>query len=317
MAIFLVVLSHTRFLFPPSDAVWSPAMLVILRSINLIFIFISGFLFQYLSASFHYPSYLRSKARNVVVPYLICSIPALFMFLSGMKDISETGAPAFVDSATEIALFLIFTGNHLTPYWFIPVMVIFYIFSPLFLAVDRRPRLYLALPLLFTLSFVLSRSPGDVSPIHNAVFYLPVYLSGMCVGHFREWVMPLLARWYPLLATAIFLPLLVDMGGFGSEGIYLISKLIFCLAVLGLLYRSIRDLPPVVGRLGDMSFGVFFVHQYVIAALEKVQDKIPLARLSGVLAFVFAALAVTAISLAIVWVVQLVAKHHSRQLVGA
>lgn len=317
IAIFLVVLSHTRFLFPPSDSVWSPEMLLVLRSINLIFIFISGFLFQYLSSSFHYPSYLKSKARNVLLPYLICSMPALFMFLSGIKDIGETGAPAFIDSPIEIVLFLIFTGNHLTPYWFIPVMVIFYLLAPLFLAIDRRPRFYLILPLLLAVSFVLSRSPGDVSPIHNATFYLPVYLSGMCLAHFQDNIMPLLARWYPLLATAIFLPLLVNMGGFGSEGIYLISKLLFCLAILGSLYRFIRDLPPSVGRLGDMSFGVFFVHQYVIAALEKAQHRLPLARPAGVLAFLVAALAVMAVSLAIVRLVQTVAKHHSRQLVGA
>lgn len=317
IAIFLVVLSHTRFLFPPDDPVWSPEMLLVLRSINLIFIFISGFLFQYLSASFHYYSYLKSKARNVLLPYLICSTPALFMFLSGMKNVSDTGAPAFVDSSIEITLFLLLTGNHLTPYWFIPVMVIFYLLSPMFLAVDRRPRLYLVLPLLFVISFVLSRSPGDMSPIHNATFYLPVYLSGMCLAHFQDKAMPLLARWYPLLATAIFLPLLVDLGNVGSEGMYLISKLLFCLAIFGSLYRFIKDLPPSVGRLGDMSFGVFFVHQYVIAALEKAQHRLPQVRPAGVVAFLVAALAVTAVSLAIVRLVQLVAKHHSRQLVGA
>ncbi|TCP33581.1 acyltransferase [Sphingomonas sp. BK235] len=317
VAIFLVVLSHTRFLFPPADAVWSPTMLLLLRSINLIFIFISGFLFQYLSATFHYRSYLKSKGRNVVLPYLFCSIPALFMFLSGIKHVSETGAPAFVDTAVEVLLFLLLTGSHLTPLWFIPVMVIFYLLSPVFLAIDRRPRLYLSLVPLLALSFYLSRSPGDVSPLHNAAFYLPVYLGGMCLSHYRERMMPPLARWYPLLALAIFLPLLFDMRGAGHEGVYLVSKMLFCLAVLGFLHRFVNGLPPLVSRLGDMSFGVFFVHQYVISALEKAQHKLPIPPLSGVVAFVVAALAVTVVSLAIVRVVQLVAGRRSRQLVGA
>jgi peptidoglycan/LPS O-acetylase OafA/YrhL len=317
IAIFLVVLSHTRFLFHPDDAVWSPAMLLLLRSINLIFIFISGFLFQYLSATFHYRSYLKSKWRNVVLPYLICSIPALFMFLSGIKDVSKTGAPAFVDSGVEVTLFLLLTGSHLTPFWFIPVMVIFYLLSPLFLALDRHPRFYLLLWPLLVLSFALSRSPGDVSPLHNAAFYLPVYLGGMCLAHLRERVMPALARWYPLLAGAILLPLLFHEGSFGQEGVYLVSKLLFCLAVLGLLYRYVNGLPPLMIRLGDMSFGVFFVHQYVIASIEKVQHRLHVTPMSGIGTFILAAILVTAVSLAIVRLVQLTAGRHSRQLIGA
>ncbi|MBY9064113.1 acyltransferase [Sphingomonas yunnanensis] len=317
IAIFFVVLSHTRFLFLPNDAVWSTKVLLVVRNVNIIFIFISGFLFQHLSANFRYIVYLKAKVRNVMLPYLVCSIPALFMFVSGAKRISDNGALGLDNSPVEMVLFLLLTGSHLTPYWFIPVMMIFYITSPLFLTIDRRPRRYLILPLLFGISFVLSRSPGDASPIHNAIFYLPVYISGMCLAHFKDRVMPLLARWYLLLATSIFLPLLVDMGGFGTEGVYLISKLVFCLAVFGALYRFMRVLPPSIGRLGDMSFGVFFVHQYVIAAMERAQHKLPLIRPTGVVAFLFAALAVTAVSLGIVRLVQLVAKHHSRQLVGA
>lgn len=129
--------------------------------------------------------------------------------------------------------------------------------------------------------------------------------------------MPLLARWYPLLAIAILLPLMVDMEGFGSEGIYLLSKLLFCLGVLGLLHRYVREMPPLVSRLGDMSFGVFFVHQYVISALDKIQHKLPLGPPSDVLAFALAALAVTAVSFAIVRAVQISVKRHSRQIIGA
>src|SRR5882762_3443553 len=38
---------------------------------SVLFVFIAGFLFQHLSGKFEYKKYLKNKALNVVLPYLI------------------------------------------------------------------------------------------------------------------------------------------------------------------------------------------------------------------------------------------------------
>ena len=92
IAIVLVVTSHVRDIFPATDVVKSDSVGLLTRHINLIFTFVAGFLFQHLLVSYRYPDYLRKKIRNVILPYLIVSIPAILAYYAGIKDFADLGA---------------------------------------------------------------------------------------------------------------------------------------------------------------------------------------------------------------------------------
>lgn len=317
IAILLVVATHARDPFAAGDIVRSPAFSLFMRSINLVFIFVSGFLFQYLADRFEYGRYLRTKLKNVILPYLICSIPAIAMYMVGVKEIENLGAPAFIDTPIKALPFMILTGTHLAPFWFIPVMAIYYLLAPLFLAVDRAPKAYAILAPLLVVSFIVSRSPGDTYPLHNALFYAPVYLGGMAVSHFRHTLIPLFGKLYPLLFLGVFLPLLSTASGPTLDGIYLFSKILVCLAIVGALYRWVGDLPDWIIRIGDMSFGVYFIHYYIVAAMVMVFPKLPWLRVEGVGAYLVLCALIMGLSLAAVHVVQRIMGRYSRQLIGA
>src|SRR5262245_40377254 len=79
LAILAVVATHTSDLLA-----WGPGSPLAYRLLysavqngTVPFVLIAGFLFQHLSAGFRYTSYLRRKVTNVILPYLIVSLPVL------------------------------------------------------------------------------------------------------------------------------------------------------------------------------------------------------------------------------------------------
>jgi surface polysaccharide O-acyltransferase-like enzyme len=114
------------------------------------FIFIAGFLFQYLSKKYAYGDYLKKKFNNVILPYLIISIPAIFYCISQGKVSNDVWFKDFFPSwplpYQVVALYS--TGGHLYTLWFIPMIAIFYVISPLLIFVDKNPKLYWSLLLL-------------------------------------------------------------------------------------------------------------------------------------------------------------------------
>lgn len=147
-----MVISHVNgFLYWETGAELTRIILnVIIRNGTVYFVFIAGFLFQYLSVKYEYKNYLRKKLDNVIIPYLIISIPAVLLcILFGDTDSPVWFVPIFsqFNVITKI-YFLYVTGAQLFPYFFIPMIVIFYIFAPVFIYIDRHPKWYWLLPFL-------------------------------------------------------------------------------------------------------------------------------------------------------------------------
>ena len=82
MAIYFIVAVHALHVFSWPDGSLSKQFLdVLLNNGSIFFIFISGYLFQHLSVNFKASKYYLSKLKNVVLPYLIISTPAIIYFL--------------------------------------------------------------------------------------------------------------------------------------------------------------------------------------------------------------------------------------------
>ena len=80
LAILLIIMGHTMQ-FGEANS-WAHIInCEIICGGTALFIFISGFLFQHLSAKFEYRNYLSKKWTNVVAPYLITSIPGIILCL--------------------------------------------------------------------------------------------------------------------------------------------------------------------------------------------------------------------------------------------
>ncbi|WP_267414882.1 MULTISPECIES: AMP-binding protein [unclassified Sphingomonas] len=318
IAIILVVMAHTATVFVVSTTAANndPISYFPLRHVNAVFIVVAGFLFQYLLNGFEYRSYLRVKAQTVILPYLIISIPAIILYLIGFKDPASLDAPGWVQGRVGLTVYMLLTGTHLGPLWFIPMIVLIYLLAPLFRAIDARPVLYWAAPLLLVLSYFVGRSADDSNPVQALIFYLPAYLIGMAACRYRNRLMPVLARWWPLLLLAIFIPDALALKSSPYEAVTLLSKVIFCFGLLGGVARIAKRVPRWFDHIGEMSFGIYFVHGYVVGVLLILVKKLHLA-LHGFAEFAVASLGVVAVSVLAVMAVKLVFGGRSRWIIGA
>ncbi len=158
VAIIFIVFAHT---IPSLD--WTnwplPGKLIdsLANQSSIFFFFIAGYLFQHLSARFSFSKYLKQKLKTVIAPYVLLSIPALFVFTVLTQRTGMWSWFYDLDIWQQVALFML-TGKHLAPLWFVPTIALFYLVAPLLIWIDRKlPQGYwLILPLL-ALSTYLGR----------------------------------------------------------------------------------------------------------------------------------------------------------------
>ena len=79
IAIIFIVAGHTLIWGKPGHSI-QRINSYFLQGGTLLFIFIAGFLFQYLSYKFDYKNFLINKFKNVIMPYWITMFPIAIYF---------------------------------------------------------------------------------------------------------------------------------------------------------------------------------------------------------------------------------------------
>ena len=264
LAAVFIVATHVLAALDWSD---SPGLERVLRYFfangTTFFLFISGYLFEYLSTRFEIASYWRQKLRFVVLPYLIVSAPALFLFTQVMHREGVKSDFYQQPVATQIIGFLV-TGKHLAPFWFIPTIVAFFLFAPIIRAAFRRDAAFATLPVLFLLPAWFARSENALL---NLIHFLPIWVMGMAICRFRDTVEPWVrSKWILLLVagTALGIAEVVWTAGTHTYLGYL-QKTLLILFLLSVLLKLGPRADRWLGSAGTLSFGLFFVHSYVIS----------------------------------------------------
>ncbi len=321
IAITLVVAAHSvqapaiMFGYDPTQVsrVW-------FRHVNSVFIFVAGYLFQSLLESFRYRNYLLNKTRTVILPYLLMSVPALVIVIGVHHPLSHLPVPEWAQAPPLRVVFLLLTGSHLGPFWFIPMIVLFYVASPVFQWIDRNPAAYGSILPMLCVSALIGRNAVNGYTLQAFVFYLPAYLTGMAVSHHEARIVPVLQRLWPLLLASYFLVNLVDPSSQAAELIGLVSKVTFSLGLVGVLTLYGEQVPERIGWIGALSFGIYFVHSYLTLAVGPLAKAVHFTDPGGIafvtLSGLFSA-AVLGVSVAIVVLVRRLLGRHSRTVIGA
>lgn len=278
IAILPIVLTHCYDTFNWQGNAFADFFMPLSASINLMFIFMAGYLFEHLSRPFEYKKYLGKKIRNVICPYLFVSIPAILLYLSGLKTNAKLSEVFFSKPLWEQVLYFIVTGAHLGPLWFIPMMVLFYLAAPLLLKVNENPRLYWLIIPLFVFAEWVGRPVHDLFPPQAFLHYLPVYLMGMAFSCKSEEIIPLLTRYTaPLCCLGLLAAgLSVLLPYLGGVAPHLSLKAVICVAVFALVSRYMaQSKNNVLDLFARYSFGIFFIHGYVVAAGRRMAGTYP------------------------------------------
>src|ERR1035438_2298703 len=279
LAIVLVVATHCITLFKWDYTGWPYQLLMCLApNCTLFFVFISGFLFQHLSHKFQYRRYLKSRWDNVLLPYVMVSLPMI-----AAQAVTRSGVfdPSYIHhwpTVPQNIAWSLLTGHHiLIPFWFIPMIAIFSVLAPVFLWIDRDGRSYYLLPLLLAVTLFVHR-PSDPDHIwQSSAYFLPAYIFGMWFSRHRERLLAWHDRWLPVLLTAVAGLVWLEVGlkqagyiksaaMFSTENGILdcdaLLKLLLCGVMLVVLRRLGEGVHRVFKPVADASFGIYFLHMY-------------------------------------------------------
>ncbi|MES2579682.1 MAG: acyltransferase [Pseudomonadota bacterium] len=275
LAIFCIVGVHTQHVFSWGDSAAQGTLLhILLGNSTIFFIFISGYLFQHLSSKFNIKRYYFSKAKYVLLPYLIISLPAVlyFVFISPKEFLQPS---FFLQSIWMQIFYYYWWGLHLSPMWFVPVILLYYLLAPLLVIGDRTKVLYWLLPIFILVSLIV---PRGLTP-NNFLHFFSVYVIGMFFSKYRASLNVKLVKSYIIfilftIFISLFLAEYLDIAN-NIKGINYLQKIVLTFLILGLLIKfESKTSSTFITVVANTSFGVFFVHAYIIGVFKQLSNYI-------------------------------------------
>lgn len=321
IAIFFIIAMHSIDVFDWADSRFSERILRIsISNGTVLFVFIAGYLFQHLSLRYQYKKYLLSKLRNVISPYFFVSIPAILIFTIFLKR--ETVWQGFYEDPVWLQVInFYFTGLHLAPFWFIPVITIFYLVSPAFVVADKYRVFYLFLPIFILLSCLVGR--GGSSPIISFVHFFSIYSLGMFFSHYKLIINVWLPKVLVILISFSIVVILWLCEYYFTNTTYsyinLLQKIFLCFFILGVLIRlGEKATSHYVNLIADTSFGIFFVHSYVLTSGKLVVNKLLGFSPQGtILYYILITISTVFICMIVVHVIRKMLGSKSRMIIGS
>ena len=270
VAAFFIVAIHFN-LFSTDNELIGSVFKYFLLEWTAIFIMISGFLFQHLIYKYDFKRFMFSKVKNVIIPYIIISIPAIMIYTLGLKkdhawiDVNEL----LSNSISYVVLFFYATGSHLGPLWFIPVLILIFLTSkPLSVIGNNQFLLNLLAILSLFVVISTSRPANDANVFLAYLHFLPVYVIGMFIYSKKDLIIDKKWRSLSLLIFLILFSLCVVFEL--SASVAIISKIplfvFLCIALNDLKNTRVQ---LVLSVLADASFAIYFIHGYFVGFARK------------------------------------------------
>ena len=322
-SILLIVASHILVEGDESVFFYRVLSALFLNS-TLFFVFVSGFLFQHLSHKYDARKYWRRKLETIVLPYLIVSLPAIALRLvTGPPFYTLANFPDFANwSIFQQIGYYYLTGAHLLPYWYIPMIVLYFTISPLLIYLDEKKDIYWLLPVFITVSLLLPRD--NINDITNTVrmfaHFFSVYLFGMFVSRYKDAVtMAVNKYWTLFLAVGGGLLIVSCFPVPFFEQVVFLQKLIFCIIILYLFKQYAEQLPrQLLGQLAQYSFGIYFLHYYVVLALREASAQwLGYEKPINLLEWIVSFMLVTLITYGMVAFAKRILGRQSRKIIGS
>lgn len=336
-AILLIVLVHASIALPWANEDARRLMTITISNSTILFVFIAGFLFKHLNAGkFDYGKYLKRRFLVVILPYFVVSIPALVDKLVFDRVGEHWWLTQSFDEQPVVmkVVEMLLTGRHNGTFWFMPMIAIIYLLSAPLIAFSRK-RTFLYIAPVIVVAGLFTVAYGYRSNIWlSLLYFLPVYLFGMWVCVARDFfyrhtavIMPVaLGGW--LLITILEITSVIPFDELMSlrDVNYLVlmfnlnklKVLLLCIFCLLVTHSRLNRNVGILGLSGQFSFGIFFIHLYVIAVLQRlyIAGWFPIAPLN-IGRCIFFGLLVFGISMGIVSLIRLILGERSKYVIGS
>lgn len=331
IAIIFVVLAHSYGPagWQPTSSVWDTFLFNLMMNGTVFFMFISGFLFHHVFVPrYQFRTFIEKKSKFVLLPYLLLSLlPIAFWLLW-----AEGGAPhtQFSELQNEFLLpiWYLLSGRHLTAYWFIPMIMVLFLLTPLVCRLDRADKLlHAVIPLLLVALFV-HRPTANLNALQSLVYFAPVYLLGAWASKYKEFIYHSLSgkEWLLVLVALVFATIQTlgteQLGNshkpfFLYAGIdwSLLQKLVLCFALMVWLHRFEETNWTWLSKLADVSFAIYFIHPWFTVSWNRWVSE-PAFEQGNLLTTLFVCGVLIIFSMLTALLVRALAGKRSRNLIG-
>ena len=299
LAIIIIVAGHC---VDSTQEILADFFNVFLKGGTALFVFIAGFLFQYLSDNFSYPIYQKKKFFNVVLPYLLTSVIGITaIFLS-----STPGPFADLNKTVQVFMFLTTGFVHNFPTWYIPMTCILFLSAPVLLKLENKiifnkySLLFFVLPFFICLSCFVPRYElsffvtKDMSAwqayfgylekiLFDTVLLFPIYILGMFFAKYKDTVIKKIYQkrvfvWTIFVIGCVLQFLLLYYNFLPSRLLFV--NVVLILLILGYLRHydekiaSHSHINNLFGIVADYSFSIFFLHFYFVMRFNKLFENL-------------------------------------------
>lgn len=256
----------------PSLQVLARMAEVLFHDSTVYFALISGLLYSLVLHGRGRASFVRGKALNVLLPYLVMT--ALFTAMDWNPQAGWLlGVPKGGDYFHSL-LHNLASGQAVFVYWYIPVLLVLFALTPWLHRAVSGTGLRTTVPLLAVLALpiVFSRT-GVIATPSSVLYFAAPYALGIWLGQAYDRRIVALAPWRPILwlLAIVCSPLLYWLVQPGddrptayffsaTETLFYVQKTALALLVLQGLARFDAGVPPWMGWLADRAFAIYFLH---------------------------------------------------------
>lgn len=247
---------------------------VLFHDATIYFTLISGILFSLVLKQRGWKSFYRSKLLNVIVPYFLMTLLFTWTHYSfgGYKLFNE-GFASYLQNVGKNLL----TGDAIFTFWYIPVLMVLYLITPILVALTKNKITSGLLIALAISPLFFSRVWPEISWT-TFMYFTGIYTVGIHVGNRFNLIMET-SRKYIFVISALFTISTVvlwylykyEIQKWGilsfQETAFYIQKLSFSCLILLLFKRFAGKLPKWLDALGDYAFPIYFLHAYLIFVL--------------------------------------------------
>lgn len=298
---------------------------VLFYNSTVFFALISGLLYSLVLARRPIVEFFRGKARNVLAPYLVMSL--LYVTLNLGSGVGVQLPNDLSEFAQRYAI-AVATGTSTSVMWYIPVILILFLLTPLFAAALRSKMGVAFLVASLSLPFFFSREWPHFS-FSNVAYFAAPYVFGMWLGSSYEIRSSHLARWMWALAGVALLTSIWMIGAAADllpkvpwewrTQLYYVQKMSFAILLILAFQRIESFRSRLMERLGEDAFALYFLHPLPIFLYGTwaFSLKSPLSLGEVVVHATFLFIVSMALCLAVIALIRRVAGARSRLLIGS
>ena len=198
------------------------------------------------------------------------------------------------------------------------MIALFYLAAPVFIYIDRHPKWYWVIPVFCGVSLLVVREPFiDITRMF--VHFISVYLFGMFLSRYKKEYLEFAKKYYiliSLLTAASFTANLIWYETLNNPLEY-IDKMLFCCFFMYWLWRLDAYVPKFFALMADLSFGIFFIHYYVLLVVKALYERIARQPIPGnIVYWVMDLVVVTWGTVLIIQAIKKIFPRKSRTLIG-